>query len=69
MSYERKTVDIWEIQGNYGYGWDMLCWEETRADAKAQLRCYNENERNAMHRIRHRRIPKEKYAAADFRGR
>lgn len=34
----------YEIQGNYGYGWDMLTTEETLVDAHAQLKCYRENE-------------------------
>lgn len=21
MAYERKTIDTWELQLNYGYGW------------------------------------------------
>ena len=66
MAHERKTVDVWEIQGNYGYGWDMLCYEDSLKDAKAQLRCYIQNEPRADHRIKHRRIPKERYARGDF---
>lgn len=66
MAYERRTVDVWEIQGNYGYGWDVVCLEETPKDAKEQLRCYNENEPQYAHRIRYRRIPKERYAQGDF---
>jgi hypothetical protein len=38
MEYE------YEIQGNYGYGWDMLTTESTRADAVAQLATYRANE-------------------------
>ena len=34
----------YEIQGNYGYGWDMLTTEETLVDAHAQLKVYRENE-------------------------
>lgn len=22
MAYERKTIDTWELQLNYGYGWE-----------------------------------------------
>jgi hypothetical protein len=39
MSYE------YEIQGNYGHGWDTLTTEETRALALDQLKVYRENER------------------------
>ena len=23
MAYERKTIDTWELQLNYGYGWGV----------------------------------------------
>lgn len=55
MAYKRKTKDVWEVQGNYGFGWETVCEEETRADAKKQLRCYNENETRYSHRIKMRR--------------
>ena len=56
MAYVRKTHDEWEIHGDYGYGDDVLTTEETYADAKAQLRCYRENEPNARHWIKKRRV-------------
>ncbi len=58
--YERKTKDVWEIQGNYGCGWEYICEEESRADAKAQLRCYDKNEPQYPHRIKKRRVKIEK---------
>ncbi len=53
--YKRKTVDEYEIQGNYGQGWEMVTTESTRKEAKAQLKCYNENEPNP-HRIVAKRV-------------
>lgn len=41
--YQRKTVDVWEIQGNCGYGWECECTEESRNNAIAQAKCYREN--------------------------
>ena len=38
MQYE------YEIQGNYGYGWDMLTTEATLPEARAQLATYQANE-------------------------
>jgi len=35
----------YEIQGNYGYGWDLLTTEETLKEANAQLAIYRANER------------------------
>lgn len=29
MMYNRKTVDVYEIQGDCGYGWDVETEEET----------------------------------------
>lgn len=41
--YIRKTKDIFEIQGNCGYGWDVETTEENYNDAKEQLKCYRDN--------------------------
>ena len=35
----------YEIQGDYGYGWDVLTTEETIGEANAQLATYRANER------------------------
>lgn len=55
MAYQRKTRDLFAIQGDYGLGWETVCEEETMADAKKQLRYYNENETLYPHRIKKRR--------------
>jgi len=34
----------YEIQGNYGYGWDMLTTESSMKEARAQLVVYGNNE-------------------------
>ena len=39
-----KIAYEWEIQGNYGYGWDLLTTEETLGEARAQLVVYGNNE-------------------------
>lgn len=41
--YKRKTIDRWDIETNYGYGWEVENSEYTRADAKRSLREYQEN--------------------------
>jgi hypothetical protein len=38
------TVYEYEIQGDYGYGWDLLTTEETIKEARAQLSTYRINE-------------------------
>ena len=32
--YVRKTRDVWELQVNYGQGYEYECTEYSRADAK-----------------------------------
>lgn len=54
----RVLKDEYEIQGNYGYGWDVECTEETRKEANARLKEYRENAGTiGSHRIVHRRVP------------
>lgn len=43
MAYQRKTIDRWDIETNYGYGWDTENSEYNRADARRSLREYREN--------------------------
>lgn len=32
------------LQGDYGFGWEDLCAEESRTEVRARLREYRENE-------------------------
>ena len=43
MAYQRKTRDRWDIETNYGYGWEVENSEYTREDARRSLREYREN--------------------------
>jgi len=43
MAYIRKTIDRWDIMGNYGYGWECECSEYTFKEAKQRLKEYREN--------------------------
>ena len=54
--YVRKTVDIYEVQANYGQGFEMVTNEETYKAAKVQLKCYKENEPMYPHKIQKKRI-------------
>ena len=56
MAYERKTYDVWEVQGRYDLGWEMLTTETSRSDARENLKAYDENEIGIPHRIVMRRI-------------
>jgi hypothetical protein len=54
--YQRKTIDEYEIQGNYGQGFECVTTEETWKAAREQLKCYCENETNVAHRIVKKRV-------------
>lgn len=41
--YQRKTVDRWDIETNWGYGWECECSEYTRKEALQRLKEYQEN--------------------------
>lgn len=42
---ERKTITQYVIVGNYGYGqWDFISSADTLEEAKADIKCYRENE-------------------------
>ena len=43
LAYQRKTRDRWDIETNYGYGWEVENSEYNRVDAKRSLREYKEN--------------------------
>lgn len=45
-----KSKIIYVVQGNYGYGWDDLTYENTKEEALKQKKCYDENE-SYLHRI------------------
>lgn len=43
MPYIRKTIDRWDIETNYGYGWETEVSEYTYKEAKETAKCYREN--------------------------
>lgn len=50
----RTTVDSWEVQGNYGHGWECVTGAETYKEAKANLKDYRENENGPFRIVRKR---------------
>lgn len=58
MAYVRKTVDRWDITGNYGYGWECECSEYTGKAAKQTLKEYRENG-GGVYRLEKHREKKE----------
>jgi len=55
--YQRKTRDVYVIQQYTGsqYGWEDVCEEDTRKEAVAQRKCYQENQPEYPVRIKKRR--------------
>jgi NAD-dependent SIR2 family protein deacetylase len=54
--YIRKTKDVYEIHGNYSYGYECVCCETTYSDAKANIKLYRENEKGVHFRIVKKRV-------------
>ena len=51
-SERARAMYEYELQGNYGYGWDTLTTESTRKDINMRLSEYRANERGVMLRIK-----------------
>ena len=60
MAYERKTIDTWELQLNYGYGWEEVTCEETRKEGLARLRDYRTNDPQHAYKLVCKRIKIER---------
>lgn len=41
--YKRKTRDRYDIETNWGYGWEVECSEYTYSEARQRLKEYREN--------------------------
>lgn len=52
MAYQRKTKDVWILEGKYDGEWCCLLEEETRNEAWEQFRVYTKNEPFTEHRVR-----------------
>lgn len=55
MAYKRKTRDEYEVQGDYGQGWECVDTQLTLKEAHVSLKAYDENEA-VPHRIIKRRV-------------
>jgi len=57
MAYKRKTQDEYQIHTDNGYGFEEVTSEDTWKAARAQLKCYRENQSEYPHKIVKKRIP------------
>lgn len=55
MPRERKTIDEFDIEGNYGQGYEIVTCEVNRRLARRQVKIYRENEPGVPFKIVHRR--------------
>jgi hypothetical protein len=46
----------WEVQGQFGQGWEMVTTEETAKAGREQLRTYRENDTQHPYRLRRVRV-------------
>ena len=59
MAYVRKTEDEYDIEGNYGQGFEIVTCETTWKLAKETIKTYRTNEPGIAFRIRKHRVPIE----------
>lgn len=61
MSYTRKTQDVYEVRGNYGYGdgYECATAAETWKEARGYLKDYRENKPGVPFKIVKTREPIE----------
>lgn len=59
MSYTRKTIDEFDIEVDYGQGFEIVCCEPTRQEAQIRKREYLENEPGYPVRIYHHMVKKQ----------
>jgi DNA polymerase IIIc chi subunit len=59
MAYKRKTEDEFDIEGDYGQGFEIVTCETTRPLARDTIKTYRANEPGIAFRIRHHRVPIE----------
>ena len=48
MAYQRKTVDVFDVMTNYGYGWEAEVTEVSLKDAVQTKKEYIENARGLI---------------------
>ena len=59
MAYQRKTVEEWQLLGNYGYGFEVLTTEENRKGIKERLKEYKKNSPSGTYKTQCKRVKKE----------
>ena len=55
MSYKRKTRDYWDLEADYGHGWEVVTAADTFKEIQQLRKEYRENEPGVPFRIKKRR--------------
>jgi len=63
MSYQRTTIDFWDIEQQTCQGWDSISCRVSWCGAKNELRTYRENQPECPVRMRQYREKRSKYDA------
>lgn len=58
MTSNKHTQTYWEIEGDYGQGWECVTAADTLADARGYLQDYRTNDPQHAYRLRKQRVPK-----------
>jgi hypothetical protein len=56
MAYVRKTKDEYQVQGNYGYGYEEVYSSDDKQDAKQRLKEYRDNEKGVSFKLVTKRV-------------
>lgn len=57
MARKRKTVDVWDVRGDYGAGFECVTAETSWLEARERLREYRENEPGVSFKLKLTREP------------
>ena len=57
MTYQRKTVDEYDIEQDAGGGWEVVSSEANRKEANRAIREYRENQPEYPVRVHKHRVP------------
>lgn len=65
-SGKRKTIDVYYVQGDFGYGFEDVAAYDTRIEALEGLREYNDNDRFVPYRYIVKRVKKANFESGNY---
>lgn len=55
-AYRRKTMDVWTLFGNWGYGWEEVLQEYSPRDIRQRYNEYTQNNVDAVFKVKRSRV-------------